>query len=194
MRRGTGTGAGTSAETPGTSASLAKILFGGLESKENERAKKPPTSKVALGPHNSRKRHRPRSLSSSGSENSPSPSVSKKAALQNYSKHGKSRALNDTTSATHTGGNGGNSADNSAASAADKDYILFSPAQQASILGKRKKRGPDTSANLSVSVLAPPAGLDRTLLENSLAATGKSSLALFTWRRILLQYKKKKLG
>ncbi|XP_040195123.1 DNA polymerase theta isoform X2 [Rana temporaria] len=174
MRRGTGTAAGTSAETPGTSASLAKILFGGLESKENERAKKPPTSKVALGPHNSRKRHRPRSLSSSGSENSPSPSVSKKAALQNYSKHGKSRALNATTSATHAGGNGGNSADTSAASAADKDYILFSPAQQASILGKQKRRGPDTSANLSVSVLAPPAGLDRTLLENSLAATGHS--------------------
>ncbi|XP_077335502.1 DNA polymerase theta [Lithobates pipiens] len=176
MMRG---GAGTAVGAPGTSASLAKILFGGLESKEDGQAKKPPASKGALGPHNSRKRHRPRSFSSSGSENSPSPSVSKKAALQTYSKHGKSGALNAVTSArprtVSTGGNGGSPADTSAASATDKDYILFSPAQQASILERQKKRGPDdSSANLSVSVLAPPAGLDRTLLENSLAATGHS--------------------
>ncbi|XP_072254555.1 DNA polymerase theta [Pyxicephalus adspersus] len=152
----------TGAAERGTS--LAKIFFGSLE---DEPAKK--SSKGVLGPHNMRKRHRPHSLSSSGSEDSPSPSVSKKAALHKYNKVGKSRTplarrprpvtVEGTSADTNT---------------TDKDYILFSPAQQASILEKQKRQGQNTSANLSVSVLAPPVGLDRTLLENSLAATGHS--------------------
>ncbi|XP_018429530.1 PREDICTED: DNA polymerase theta-like, partial [Nanorana parkeri] len=161
---------------PGNGASLAKILFGGLESKEDERAKKPAAVKGALGPHNSRKRRRPGSLSSSGTEDSPSSSASKKLALHEYRKHGKSRASNAAVcTRPRTASRGRTSADTSTASAADKDYILFSPAQQASILERQKSGDRNTSARLSVSVLAPPAGLERTLLENSLAATGNGS-------------------
>ncbi|XP_068127042.1 DNA polymerase theta [Hyperolius riggenbachi] len=173
---------------PGNGSRLAQILFGGLEAKEDEKkAKKPLKTKGVLGPHNSRKRHR---LSSSASDSS-SPSVSKKAARHTYSKYGKPRPVNARTSprvqAAGAGGSGGSLADVSAGPAADKHYILFSPAQQASILEKQRRQGqnitanlsvsrlaPPTGANLSLSVLAPPAGLDRTVLESSLTATGHS--------------------
>ncbi|XP_056408573.1 DNA polymerase theta, partial [Hyla sarda] len=64
------------------------------------------------------------------------------------------------------------SADTSIISGPDRDYILFSPAQQASILEKRNGHQPGGIANLSVSVLAPPSGLDRSLLDASLTGSG----------------------
>ncbi|XP_044140055.1 DNA polymerase theta isoform X2 [Bufo gargarizans] len=148
---------------PAAKANLATILFGGLTAKENDPKMAASGSKGALGPHNSRKRTRPRSLSSPGSEDSASPSSCKKAALQS---HRKPRPPNCRTSPRLRSAGPGGAADTSAT-----DYILFSPAQQASILEKRSRQQP--SASPSVSVLAPPCGLDRSLLDGSLSATGQ---------------------
>ncbi|XP_071995113.1 DNA polymerase theta [Engystomops pustulosus] len=153
-------------KAPVTKATLAAILFGGLATKENDPKIPAPSSKGALGPHNSRKRIRPRSLSSPGSEDSASPSSSKKAALQT---HRKPRPANCRTSPRLRGAvTGGNR--QAAETSTQQDYILFSPAQQASILEKRSRH--PHSANLSLSVLAPPPGLDQSLLDGSLSATG----------------------
>ncbi|XP_075053555.1 DNA polymerase theta isoform X2 [Mixophyes fleayi] len=159
--------------SPATSVSLANILFGGMTVKEdNRKAKMPCTTKAVLGPHNSRKRNRPQSLTSPGSEDSTSPSTSKRASL--HSKYSKSRPQDHGLQAQRAGWSKDKSADTSTIASYNKNYILFSPAQQASILEKQKRQDHNASANLSVSVLAPPAGLDRTLLETSLSATGQS--------------------
>ncbi|XP_063812911.1 DNA polymerase theta isoform X2 [Pseudophryne corroboree] len=152
---------------PGTSAKLANILFGGLTLNEsNGKAK----MKAVLGPHNSRKRNRPRSLSSPGSEDSTSPSTSKRAAL--HTKYSKSRPQGVPHRPPRAGGIKEQPGDSSTISSSNENYILFSPAQQASILQK-KRQEQSARANLSVSVLAPPTGLDRTLLESSLSATAQ---------------------
>ncbi|XP_069800792.1 DNA polymerase theta [Dendropsophus ebraccatus] len=143
---------------PGTKPDLTAILFGGFSAKETDPNMAASSVKGVLGPHSGRKRIRPRSLSSPGSEDSSSPS--KRAPRQ-------PRPLPTRTSprlrSRDTGG---------AREAADpsKDYILFSPAHQASILEKRNQQQPST--NLSVSVLAPPSGLERSLLDASLSVTG----------------------
>ncbi|XP_075710826.1 DNA polymerase theta [Rhinoderma darwinii] len=154
----------------GAKGNLAAILFGGLTAKENDPKMAASSAKGVLGPHNSRKRNRPRSLSSPGSEDSATPSNHKKAALHT---HRKPRPPNTRTSPRLRSGGTGESADASAISSGSRDYILFSPAQQASVLEKRRRQQPSTSANVSVSVLAPPAGLDRSLLDGSLTATGQ---------------------
>ncbi|KAM8975158.1 LOW QUALITY PROTEIN: DNA polymerase theta [Pelodytes ibericus] len=140
----------------GPSAALSKILFGGLTSNENgTKPKTPSTAKAILGPHNRRKRNRPASFSSPGSDDSASPSLSKKPAVHkhafNTSRHPQAPPRPGTSDAGKT------------EAGVQKEYILFSPSHQASILQKQR----NTSANLSVSVLTPPAGLDRSLLESS---------------------------
>lgn len=166
----------TTNTAPGTKANLTAILFGGLSAKKNDPKMAAGGSKGVLGPHNSRKRIRPRSLSSS--EDSPSPSSSKKAALQT---HRKPRPPKTRTSPRLRSGDPGGiagPADTSAISSSNRDYILFSPAQQASILEKRSRQQETSSAVLSVSVLAPPSGLDRSLLDASLAANGEYAAIL----------------
>ncbi|XP_063289565.1 DNA polymerase theta [Pelobates fuscus] len=153
---------------PGSSTNLSKILFGGLTSKENEKANTLSTVKGILGPHNGRKRYRPPSLTSPGSEDSASPSASKKPAIYRHV-YKTSKALHPRSSQRPQTSDSGRSKEMSPSSetisTVHKDYILFSPAHQVSILEKRKQQ--DTNINLSVSVLTPPPGLDRTFLENS---------------------------
>ncbi|KAM3935772.1 DNA polymerase theta [Leptodactylus fuscus] len=157
-------------QAPTTKASLATILFGGVTAKENDpKMAAAASTKGVLGPHNRRKRVRPRSLSSPGSEDSASPSRSKKVALHT---HRKPRPPNSRTS-PRLRGTGGLADTSAAMSSSNKDYILFSPGQQASILEKRSRQQQSASANLSVSVLAPPSGLERSLLDGSLSATGQ---------------------
>ncbi|CAN2387729.1 DNA polymerase A domain, partial [Pristimantis euphronides] len=153
-------------KAPATKANLTAILFGGLTDKENDPKMATSTTKGALGPHNSRKRIRSRALSSPGSEDSARPSSCKKVVLQ---RHSKLRPLSTRTSPRLRGGGTSGSADIRAISSPDKDYILFNPV---SILEKQKRQQQSSGANLSVSVLAPPSGLDRSLLDGSLSATG----------------------
>ncbi|KAM4046137.1 LOW QUALITY PROTEIN: DNA polymerase theta [Anomaloglossus baeobatrachus] len=202
--------------TPATKASLATILFGGLAAKENDPKMVASSAKGVLGPHNSRKRLRPRSPSSPGSEDPQSPSRGKKAALRS---HRKPRPpSNRTSTGLRDPGASGGSADTrdysllcsedppnlsrvekaalrshrkpipssnrafpgqrsrgpgAIGGAADtRDYILFSPGQQASILEKRSRRE-SAGAFLSASVLAPPSGLERSLLDGSLSSSGR---------------------
>ncbi|KAE8621126.1 hypothetical protein XENTR_v10004692 [Xenopus tropicalis] len=152
---------------PASGSSLSKILFGGLTNKENAGNRKgTPTVRGVLGPHNSRKRNRPTS-SSPGSESSTSPSSPKRATVgrQNRPRPHTSRASQRrrrSESGSDTLQNG------SVAPSAHRDFILFSPTHQASILGKQKGQEPQRSrANLSVSVLTPPAGLERSLIDSS---------------------------
>ncbi|XP_069616586.1 DNA polymerase theta [Ranitomeya imitator] len=94
----------------------------------------------------------------SGSEDPTSPSRSRKVVLHT---HHKPRAPSSRTSPGASGG------------AADtRDYILFSPGQQASILQKGSRRE-SAGAVLSSSVLAPPSGLERSLLDGSLSGSGR---------------------
>ncbi|XP_073523632.1 DNA polymerase theta-like isoform X2 [Phyllobates terribilis] len=202
--------------SPAKKASLAAILFGGLTVKENDPKMGAPSTKGVLGPHNSRKRVRPRSMSSPGSEDPMSPSRCKKPVLRT---HHKPRAPSSRTSARLRGpGARRGAADNldytlpgsedptspsrckkatlhthhkprapssrmspaqqsggpgaSGGAADTRDYILFSPGQQASILekGSRRESG---GAIPSASVLAPPSGLERSLLDGSLSGSGR---------------------
>ncbi|XP_073433090.1 DNA polymerase theta isoform X2 [Dendrobates tinctorius] len=195
---------------PATKASLAAILFGGLTAKENDPKMAASNTQGVLGPHNSRKRVRQRSLSSPGSEDPPSSSTCKKPALRT---HRKPRAPSSRTSARLRGpGAGGGAADTrdytlsspgsedppspsrsrkvtlrthrkprapnnrtspgaSGEAAVTRDYILFSPGQQASILQKGSRRE-SAGAILSASVLVPPSGLERSLLDGSLSSSG----------------------
>ncbi|XP_053561115.1 DNA polymerase theta [Bombina bombina] len=164
----------------GPRASLTNILFGSLNSKENViKPKVQSAVKGALGPHNSRKRSRP--SSSPGSDGAAS---SPKKVAGNRQMYNKSNSRRSRTSPRYVrpvvaGRDNDVSLDTSAVPSAHRDYILFSPAHQASILEKHKQRVQQNStANLSVSVLTPPAGLDRTLMESSklndsLSATGQ---------------------
>uniref|UniRef100_A0A8C5MDB7 DNA polymerase theta n=1 Tax=Leptobrachium leishanense TaxID=445787 RepID=A0A8C5MDB7_9ANUR len=160
--------------------SLSKILFGGLTSNEKD-YKSIPTStrKGILGPHNGRKRHRRPSLSSPGSDDSPGLSCSKRPAISRPG-YRTSRSLRPRTSQSRrvsdTGGNNEMSPGSVAIPVDNKDYILFSPTHQASILEKRKQQ--NSSARLSVSVLTPPAGLDQTLLESSRLGSSFSTSGL----------------
>ncbi|XP_053313057.1 DNA polymerase theta [Spea bombifrons] len=150
-------------------SSLSKILFGGLASGP---------VKGILGPHNGRKRTRPPSLSSPGSEDSASPSSSKKPALSRHV-YGASRPRRAKPSPKPRTPDPGRRKEEPAsltARGAQNDYILFSPSHQASVLEKRKRL--DASAALSVSVLTPPAGLDRTLLESSKLSDSVSASGL----------------
>ncbi|KAM4794649.1 DNA polymerase theta [Rhinophrynus dorsalis] len=197
----------------GASTNLSKILFGGLTSKENgSKSKIPCTTKGILGPHNGRKRSRPLSFSSPGSEDSSSSSSSKKAAVsrrvynKSHPQHSRTSQRSRTTEAGRTSDLSPNTSvvlrtnneyilfssaqqasilekqkkgplqNTSVAPGAKDDYILFSSAQQASIWEKQKGR-PLQTTTANVSVLTPPVGLDRTLLESSklgdsLSATG----------------------
>ncbi|XP_066457619.1 uncharacterized protein [Eleutherodactylus coqui] len=151
-----------------TKANLTAILFGGLTDKENDPKMAAVGTKGALGPHNSRKRVRARALSSPGAEDAARPSSSKKAALQT---HSKPRPPSTRMSPRLRGGGRG-SADTGAIPSSNRDYILFSPTLQASILEKQSRPWRRGRADLSVSVLAPPSGLERSLLDGSLSTTG----------------------
>ncbi|XP_018101295.1 DNA polymerase theta isoform X2 [Xenopus laevis] len=152
----------------GSGASLSNILFGGLTNKENGRSSKgAPTVRGVLGPHNSRKRNRPTSSSSPGSEGSTSPSSPKRGPGGRQIRN-RPRPQTSRTSQKRQRSESGHSTEAIHNASGHRDFILFSPAHQASILGKQKGQEPQVSrANLSVSVLTPPTGLERSLLDNS---------------------------
>ncbi|KAM4700701.1 DNA polymerase theta [Discoglossus pictus] len=160
---------------PGSGVSLSKILFGSLDSKENvDKVKMQRITKAILGPHNSRKRSRPPSLSSPGSEDSASSSAKKPTGHRHA--HTKAHHRRSRTSQGYLApADAGNINDLSlnTGSNTQRDYILFSPAQQASILEKQRHRQqPNASASVSVSVLTPPNGLETSKLPDSLSTTG----------------------
>ncbi|XP_069058813.1 DNA polymerase theta isoform X2 [Pleurodeles waltl] len=157
------------------SAVLSNILFGGTRSKTSDVKKAPPYPplKPSSGqPSSGCKRGRPSYLSSPDSENSASPPSAKKpASIHNRISHPASRS---STSAGVPGKDvvgqvsGEPAPGTSSTSARPQDYILFSPGHQAVVLQKRKRKEKHlTTSRLSMSVLTPPPGLDRSLLDSS---------------------------
>ncbi|XP_078512764.1 DNA polymerase theta isoform X2 [Lissotriton helveticus] len=157
------------------SAVLNNILFGGTRSAIGDVQKAPPypSHKPASGqPSSGCKRGRPSHLSSPDSENSASPPSAKKPAFTHnrLSPHAQRTSTSAVVSDKDVVGRESSEPApcTSNTSARPQDYILFSPGHQAVVLQKRKRKEKHlTASRLSMSVLTPPPGLDRSLLDSS---------------------------
>ncbi|XP_069491929.1 DNA polymerase theta [Ambystoma mexicanum] len=167
------------------SAALSNILFGGMHNEKGTVQKCQPlsSSKAATGPASAgKKRGRPSFLSSPDSENSATPPSAKKiASVHARLSHPSSRSTVNGHGC-HQEVKGGKPCKKSLGTSStmekpQDDYILFSPGHQSLALKRKRKEKHLTTSRLSVSVLTPPPGLDRSVLDSSrfesFAATGQ---------------------